>query len=100
MATAALVDISSLVTQTPGVYGGRPCLAGTRFPILLVAVLHNEGWTAERIAEEYGPLELASVYAGIAYYLANKARIDAEREEDLRLYEEGARQQRIEMGLE
>jgi hypothetical protein len=35
-------------------------------------------------------LDLAKVYAGVAYYLANKAVIDCELEEDARLYAEGA----------
>jgi hypothetical protein len=32
-------------------------------------------------------LDLARVYAGIAYYLANRAAIDAELEEEAREYE-------------
>ena len=46
MTTPTVVDISSLITQTPGVYGGRPCLAGTRFPILQVAACYLDGMTA------------------------------------------------------
>ncbi|MCC7363464.1 MAG: DUF433 domain-containing protein [Dehalococcoidia bacterium] len=98
MTTAAPVDIGSLITRTPGVYGGRPCLVGTRFPVLRVAAEYAGGTTAEELARDY-ELDLAAVYAGIAFYLANRAAIDAEMEEEERLYQEGARQQREAMGL-
>ena len=86
MASAPSVDIGTLVTQTPGVYGGRPCLEGTRFPILQLAVLHNEGRTPEWISSEYS-LSLVHVYAGVAYYLANRSAIDAELDAEAREYE-------------
>ncbi|MCC7363466.1 MAG: DUF433 domain-containing protein [Dehalococcoidia bacterium] len=81
MTAAAPVDIGTLITRTPGVYGGRPCLVGTRFPVLQVAACYRDGMSPEQIASEYGPLDLAAVYAGVAYYLANQAAIDAELEE-------------------
>jgi uncharacterized protein (DUF433 family) len=57
--------------------GGRPCLAGTRFPILQVAAEFEAGMTAEELIANYG-LDPAAACAGIAYYLANKAAVDAE----------------------
>lgn len=86
MASAATVDIGTLITRTPGVYGGRPCLEGTRYPVLQIAVHYNAGDTAEQVAADYH-LPLSHVYAGIAYYLANKAEIDAELEEERRSYD-------------
>ena len=80
------INIGTLITSTPGVYGGRPCLAGTRFPVLEVAVHHNAGEPPEQIAASYG-LPLAHVYAGITYYLANQAIIDAELEEERVAYD-------------
>ncbi len=88
MASAPLDDISFLVTSTPGVCGSRPCLTGTRFSILEVAVHYNAGEPAEQVAAEYG-LPLASVYAGFAYYLTNKAAIDADLADEAREYAEG-----------
>ena len=100
MATAALVDIGSLVTQTPGVYGGRPCLAGTRFPIVQLAAYYAEGLTPEAIVARHGEsLGLAAVYAGLAYYLANRCAIDAEIEEEDRAYMESAREARRESAV-
>jgi uncharacterized protein (DUF433 family) len=86
VASTAPFDIGTLITCTPGVYGGRPCLAGTRYAILEVAVHHNAGESAEEIAASYH-LPLSHVYAGIAYYLANKASIDAALEEERRAYD-------------
>jgi uncharacterized protein (DUF433 family) len=74
------------VTQTPGVYGGRPCLAGTRYPIIEIAANYSGGMSAEKIAAAYD-LPLSHVYAGIAYYLANRAAVDAELEEERLGYE-------------
>ena len=78
MASTAPFDIGTLVEATPGVYGGQPCLAGTRFPILQVAAEFNGGRSAEEIVAAYEGLDLPRVHAGIAYYLANKRAVDAE----------------------
>jgi uncharacterized protein (DUF433 family) len=83
--SAGVFDIGQLITRTPGVYGGRPCLAGTRFPILQVAVHFNAGEPPEQIAALYG-LPLTHVYAGVAYYLANREAIDEELAEEERAY--------------
>ncbi len=86
MATNRTTDVGALITRTPGVYGGRPCLAGTRYPVLEVAMRFNAGQSAERIASDY-QLPLAHVYAGIAFYLANRAAVEAELEDDRLSYE-------------
>ena len=86
MATNGTTDVGALITRTPGVYGGRPCLAGTRYPVLEVAVHFNAGQSAERIASDY-QLPLAHVYAGIAFYLSNKPAVDAELEDDWLSYQ-------------
>lgn len=77
MTSVPSTEIAGLIASTPGVYGGRPCLAGTRFPVLEVAAQYNGGSTAEEIAASY-ELDLAAVYAGVAYYLLNKDEIDGE----------------------
>ena len=73
-------DIGTFITQRHGVYGGHPCISGTRYPVSQVAIHFNSGRTAEVIAAEYG-LELSHVYAAIAYYLANKQILDRELEQ-------------------
>ena|SRR5258708_2343168 len=92
MATVTEVDIGSLISRRPGVVGGRPCIAGTRMPVKRIAVLHNAGETPEEILAGWPHLTLSQVHAALAYYFANKAQIDADIEEDLRVYDELARQ--------
>ena len=92
-APAKPVDIGSLVTQTPGVYGGRPCLEGTRFPILSIAVAYNAGDSPEKVATQFS-LDLVRVYAGFAYYLANREAIDADLEEETAFHDRMVKEQR------
>jgi uncharacterized protein (DUF433 family) len=89
MASTAPFDLGTLIEATPGVYGGRPCLAGTRMPILQIAVLTSDGVPPSEIARRW-ELDLAKVHAGIAYYLANKEAIDRELDEETRLHHEAA----------
>ena len=81
MASTAPFDIGGLIESTPDVYGGEPCLAGTRFPVLQVAAEYAAGLSAEEIAESYAGLVLVKIHAAIAYYLANKSVIDAQLRE-------------------
>lgn len=78
MSAPALIDIASLIEATPGVNGGRPCLAGTALSVRQLAILQREGLSADAILDEYPHLDLKRIYAGLAYYLANKAVFDAE----------------------
>jgi uncharacterized protein (DUF433 family) len=86
-ARAKPVDIGTLVTRTPGVVGGRPCLAGTAIPILRLAVMQNEGLSADEMLDAYPHLDLVRIYAGLAYYFANKAAIDSELDEERRQFD-------------
>ncbi len=73
-----LTDIGSLITHTPGICGGRPCIAGTGASVRRVAGWYKLGRTPEEIADQYGHLTLAQVYAALAYYHANREAIDAD----------------------
>lgn len=84
----AEVELNSLIERIPGVQGGRPCLTGSGMPVIQIAVHYKAGRTAEEILEGYPHLDNARVYAGIAYYLANKAAIDAELDEELREFQQ------------
>lgn len=64
------------------------CLAGTRYPVMEIAVHYNAGDTPEEIAADYG-LDLSHVYAGIAYYLANREAVERDLAEDQALYDAG-----------
>ncbi len=88
MAANASVSIGNLITSKPGVYGGRPCLAGTRMPVHSIAVRRMEGMSAEQILEEYPHLDLARIHAALAYYYANQKQIEDDLEAERRLGDE------------
>jgi len=73
-----LVDISTLITQTHGICGGRPRIAGTRTTVQTISVDFNAGMKPGEIIQQRPHLDLAKVYAALAYYYSNKEIIDLE----------------------
>jgi uncharacterized protein (DUF433 family) len=59
------------------VVGGRLRLKGTRITIENVAMRYQAGVSAEEMAASNPDLSPALFHAGIAYYLANRAIVDA-----------------------
>lgn len=69
------------ITTQPGVLGGKPCLAGRRIAVAHIVHWHErEGQRAEEIASAYD-LDLADVYAALAYYFANREAMDEDSRE-------------------
>ena len=75
-------DIGTFITRTPGVCGGRPQIAGTGVSVRRIAGWYKMGQTPEEIADQYGHLSLAQVYAALTYYHANRDDIDRELAEE------------------
>jgi uncharacterized protein (DUF433 family) len=71
-------DIGTLVSCSPDIGGGRPTIAGTKTPVSRVVVLYKQGAGAEEIARRMSHLSLAQVYAALAYYHANRDRVEAD----------------------
>lgn len=70
------------ITQTPGICGGKPCIAGRRIRIQDVYVWHEFlGMSAEEIASEYS-LTVAQVYAALTYCFDHLASIQADMQAD------------------
>lgn len=88
MTTATTVDISTLLYTLPSPSGGRLCLAGSGVSVRQVSMLYNEGLSPEEIQAEYPHLTMPAIYAAIAHYLANKAKMDAELQESNRRFDE------------
>jgi uncharacterized protein (DUF433 family) len=91
---AAAVDIGGLISRHAEKHGGRPYIAGVGMSVGRIAVLHNQGFTAEEIVADYQDLSLAQVHAALAYYYSNRAEIDRDLEVEEKLYDELAREQR------
>jgi len=70
------VSLDRHIEATPGVAGGKPRIAGHRITVQNIAIWHERmGISADQIAAEYG-LDLADVYAALAYYYDHRAEID------------------------
>lgn len=83
-------EIGSLLTRSPEVRQGRPCVAGTHTTVHRIAAWYKLGESPEEIAREFPHLTLAGVYAALAYYHANQAEVEAE------LAQDAAEEERIE----
>ena len=71
-----LVNIGSLIIQTPDVRRGYPRIAGTGVTVLRVVGWYKLGLAPEEIADRFGHLTLAQVHAALAYYHANQAALE------------------------
>ena len=81
------------ITKTPGVCGGRACIAGTRIRVMDVVLHHEAGVPAAEIASLFcTPISLADVYAALTYYHDNRAEIEADVESHRQAAEYGKTQ--------
>ena len=84
--------IDTLLGRSPDVCGGRIRIDGTRVTVHQIVTCYQRGLTAEEIVEQYPHVNLAQVYAALAYYHANRDEIDraldAESSEYARLADE------------
>ena len=72
---AAAVKFENLIVHDPTLRNGRPIISGTGVTVRTIAGHYKLGLTPEEIADDMG-LELAGVYAALAYYHLNKAEIE------------------------
>lgn len=75
---STLVDIGTLIEQTPDVAGGRPRITGTGVSIRRIVGWYHLGLTPEEISLQIPHLTLAQVHAALTYYHANQAAMDLE----------------------
>jgi uncharacterized protein (DUF433 family) len=81
------------ITKTPGVCGGRACIAGHRIRVLDVVVLHEKrGMSPDEIVDQYPGITLADVYAALTYYHDHRDEIEADFENDRKWDEYGKTQ--------
>ena len=72
--------IDTLLTRSPDVCGGRIRIEGTRVTVLQIVTCYQQGLSPEEIADQYPHVNLAQIYAALAYYHANRDEIDHELE--------------------
>lgn len=76
-ASERAIDIGQMIVMTPDIRRGRPRIAGTGVTVQSIVGLFKLGLSPEEIADEFGHLSLAQVYAGLTYYHANREQLEA-----------------------
>lgn len=67
------------ITKTPGVCGGKACIAGSRIRVQDIARKHEQGgMSADAIADELPGITLADIYAALSYYHSHRDEIAEE----------------------
>jgi uncharacterized protein (DUF433 family) len=62
---------------TPGVFGGKPRLAGTRIRVQDIVIWHERmGLSADEIASKHPQATLSAIYAALSYYHDHRTEID------------------------
>ena len=79
---AVEVDVSALLVRRTGYRNGWPCLRGTGISAHSVAAAHLAGLTFEQICAENPDLDAGLFHAALAYYFANRERVEGELEAD------------------
>jgi len=65
------------IVSTPDVCSGKPRITGHRITVQDIAIWHDRlGQSADEIASVYN-LDLADIYAALAYYFVHREDIDA-----------------------
>lgn len=73
-----MADVNRVyITKTPGVCGGKACIAGHRIRVMDVVLWHEKrGLYPEEIVYNFPGITLADVHAALAYYLDNREEIE------------------------
>jgi len=74
--------VYSHITKFPVLCGCRPSIDDTRVRFLNIVYLLKEGYTPERMLEQYSDLNLAQVHAALAYYYDHQDEIEGYIKED------------------
>lgn len=80
------------VTKTPGVCGGKACIAGTRIRVLDVLYQHELGKAPAEIAAVWHGVSVPDVYDALAYAYDHPDEIAAVREAERLMDEYGQSQ--------
>jgi uncharacterized protein (DUF433 family) len=71
--------LNSHITKTPGICGGKACIAGHRIRVADIVVWHERrGYSADEVVQFFPGLSLAEIHAALSYYFDHRVEIDAE----------------------
>src|ERR1700679_445210 len=88
MSIAPIAQPKQHIVSTPGVCGGKPCIAGTRVRVWDIAVRAQAGESPDDVLTHFPHLTLSDVHAALAYYYDNREAIDQQAAEDERFAEQ------------
>src|SRR5215471_11548538 len=72
-------SMAERITKTPGVCGGRACIAGHRVRVLDIVIWHEQqDMTPDEIVSQIPSITLADVHAALAYYYDHREEIQEE----------------------
>jgi uncharacterized protein (DUF433 family) len=77
MSSSSEVEIGKMIDRTPGIKGGTPHVAGTGVTVRTIVRHYQSGLSPEEIAADYPQLDLAQVYAALAFYHANRTEMES-----------------------
>src|SRR5690348_803417 len=76
------------ISKTPGVYGGKACIAGHRIRVMDIVLWHEmRGYSPDKIVERFPGITLADVHAALAYYFDHRQEIESDFKRDEELAE-------------
>lgn len=77
------------ITRTPGICGGKSCIAGHRVRVLDIVVWHeHQGMTPDEIVSHVPTITLGDVHAALAYYFDHIEDIQQEMRDERAFAEE------------
>jgi len=76
------------VARTPGVCGGKPCIAGTRIRVWDIAIHTLGGASPEEVIAMFPHLTLADIHAALAYFYDHREEVERLAAEDECLVEQ------------
>jgi len=81
--------LTERITKTPGVCGGKACIAGTRIRVMDIVIWYeHQGMTPDEIVDQFPTITLSDVHTALAYYYDHIEEI----REDIRRNDEVAEQ--------
>jgi len=78
--------ITERITKTPGVCGGKACIAGHRIRVMDIVIWHEQmGMSPDEIVQGYPTITLSDVHAALTYYFDHieEIRADIRRNDEL-----------------
>jgi uncharacterized protein (DUF433 family) len=90
MATAAKASTYPHIETTPGVRGGKACIAGTRIAVVDIVLAHEQGLRPEELLNYFSsrPLKLAEIHAALAYHYDHPEELEQHLRDAERIVEE------------